>query len=48
VILKDAGFETEWLPIRNMFLVMTFDDVHKKRYQVDKYTIFFAKRKGLK
>jgi len=48
VILKDAGFETEWLPIRNMFLVMTFDDVHKKRYQVDKYTIFFAKRKGIK
>ena len=47
LILKDCGFEMEFLPYKNMYLVMTFDDVVKKEYRVDKQTIFFAKRKGL-
>ena len=47
-ILKDCGFETEFLPYDNMFLVLTFEEGTKKTYRVDKQTIFFAKRKGLK
>ena len=44
LILKDAGFKTEFLPIKNYFLTMDFDDgVSKRHYEIEKNTIFFAK-----
>lgn len=47
LILKDCGFETQFLPIKNMFVTMAFDDVIKRKYSVEKQTIFLAKRKDL-
>lgn len=48
LILQEAGFEIQFLPITNMFLTMSFDNGSEtKKYQVDKQTMFFAKRKDL-
>ena len=48
LILADAGFETEWLPIENMTVTMNFDNKRTtKSYTLRKHTIFFAKRKEL-
>ena len=48
LILADAGFETEWLPIENMTVTMNFDNKRTtKSYVLKKHTIFFAKRKEL-
>jgi len=43
-ILKDCGFETEFLPIDNLFITMSFTDKIKKEYKLQKQTIFFSWR----
>ena len=47
LILKEYGFKTEFLPINNMFLEMSFEFEHEnevKRYKVNRQTLFFAQR----
>ena len=46
-VLDDVGFDVKFLPITNMFLKFSFDDVVHKQYSIDKQTLFLAKRKDL-
>mgnify|MGYP001584776671 CR=1 FL=1 len=48
LILKDSGFETEFLPIDNYYLTLDFEETVKKHYVIQKQTIFFAVRRGVK
>ena len=45
LILDEFGFKTEFLPIDNIFVTMTFMDRIEKEYKVQKQTLFFSERK---
>lgn len=47
LILKDQGYDVEYLPINNLWLSFGWEEEVKRSYRIDKQTIFFAKRKDL-
>lgn len=47
LILKDQGFDFEYLPINNIWISFDWTEEKEKHYRVQKHTIFFAKRKDL-
>ena len=47
LMLNDQGYDLRWLPANNMKLTLDWTEGKEKHYEIEKNTLFFAKRKDL-